>query len=78
MDNVSAHAVKLVTDIVSQVLAHIVNTIFVSAVFPALMNIAKVVSLYKSADKKRIENYCPILVLPIFSIIPEKNIRFPD
>lgn len=55
IDNVSAHAVKLVTDIVSPVLARIVNTIFVTGVFPARMKIAKVLPLYKSKDKERIE-----------------------
>ena len=40
--------------------------------FPDKLNVAKVIPFYKGADKRLLNNYRPISVLPAFSKIPER------
>ena len=42
---------------------------------PSLWKIAKVILLFKGGDKKNINNYRPISLLPAFSKVLEKAVR---
>lgn len=44
-DNIAAHTVKLLNDIASPILLHVVNAIFSTSVFPTKMKIAKGLAL---------------------------------
>ena len=46
---------------------YLVNLSINQGIFPDELNIAKVLPIYKSDDKQRIQNYRPISVLPFFS-----------
>ena len=48
------------------------NLSFETGIFPDQLKIAKVIPLFKSDDKRIINNYRPISVLPVFSKIIEK------
>ena len=47
-------------------LTYIVNKSFETGMFPDPMKLAKIVSIFKSGDKKIISNYSPISVLTLF------------
>ena len=53
-------------------LTHVLNLSFVQGVFPKELKIAKIIPLFKNGDKKKITNYRPVSILPIFSKILEK------
>ena len=55
-------------------LTHIINMSLAEGMFPYELKLARVVPIYKSGDKKCINNYRPISVLPFFSKIFEKVI----
>ena len=57
---------------VSIPLAHIFNLSLSSGVVPDNMKIAKIVPIFKSGNKKTLNNYRPISILPAFSKILEK------
>ena len=54
------------------VLSDIVNASFLVGKFPDGAKIAKVVPVYKSGDKKQLNNYRPISILSCFSKTYEK------
>ena len=49
-----------------------VNKSLFNGIFPDKLEIAKIVSIFKSNDKLLINNYCPISVLPFLWKILEK------
>lgn len=64
--------IKFVADIITIPLHHIFNICLSSGTFPSLLQIAKVVVIYKKGDKNDFGNYRPISILPIFSKVLEK------
>ena len=50
----------------------LINPSIAQGVFPAELNIARVIPLYKGENNQLIHNYRPISVLPFFSKIFEK------
>ena len=52
-------------------LADIFNNSIVSEVFPDSLNDAKITPVFKTEDKKMVNNYRPISVLPVFSKVVE-------
>lgn len=71
-DGIQTGPVKYVLDIITPVVTHIYNLILSSGVFPKMMQIARVVPIYKNGDKNNLNNYRPISVLPVFSKVIEK------
>ena len=57
------------------VLTILFNNCMIAGIFPDPLKIAKVLPLFKSGDKNKIENYRPISILPILSKIFEKLIN---
>lgn len=67
--------VSLIKDIkfeISNVLCHLINSSFVSRIFPRKLKISKIIPIYKKNDPKMKENYRPVTLLPTFSKIYEK------
>ena len=53
-------------------LTHIFNQSFLLGVVPDQLKIAKIVPVFKAGNKKILNNYRPISILPAFSKILEK------
>lgn len=56
------------------ILLLIMNLSIRKGVFPTLWKTAKVIPLYKSGNKKDVNNYRPISLLPIFGKVLEKHV----
>ena len=68
----STKIIKSISAIISPILSRLINISISSGHFPASFKIARVVPVFKSGDKKDVNNYRPISILPIFSKIFEK------
>ena len=53
-------------------ITHVMNLSIINGVVPNELKVAKVVPIYKSGDRRLINNYRPVSVLPCFSKILEK------
>ena len=53
-------------------LKHLINLSLLTGIFPNDLKIARVMPIYKSADKDQLKNYRPISLLPAFSKVFEK------
>ena len=71
-DNISMKIIKTTVHHVAMPLAHIFNQSFLTGTVPDNMKIAKIVPIFKSANKKMLNNYRPISILPAFSKLLEK------
>ena len=63
---------KVSVEQIKGVLSYIFNLSINTGDVPENMKVAKVVPVYKSGDKNKIENYRPISILPAFSKLLEK------
>ena len=66
-DGISSELLKLVNDDISSCITLIINQSLTTGIFPDKLKIAKVTPVYKKCDKKLINNYRPISVLPVIS-----------
>ena len=71
-DNFSMQIVKTTKHIIAAPLVHICNQSFLTGNVPDNMKIAKILPIHKSGNKKIINNYRPISILPAFSKLLEK------
>ena len=71
-DEVPARILNQNINIFIKPLTHLVNSLIKKGIFPDELKIAKVVPIFKAADKHCIENYRPISVLSVFSKIWKK------
>ena len=71
-DSISTKLVKDTIDDIIQPLTHVVNRSIVTGIVPKQLKVAKVIPIYKAADKEQLKNYRPISLLPAFSKIFEK------
>ena len=60
-------------DIFGLAVVDIVNKSLAQGIFPSELKMAKIVPIYKSGEKDKIENYRPVSLLPVFSKILEKS-----
>ena len=60
---------------IASILCHLINNCINKGIFPSILKIAKVISIYKSGEKDLVSNYRPISILPYFSKIFEKIIK---
>lgn len=67
--------IKQVSDLVSPLLSHIINSSVSNGIFPDKLKLAKVVPLYKSGSKTEFANYRPISILPVFDKVFEKIVH---
>ena len=70
-DGISSELLKLVNDDISSCITLIINQSLTTGIFPDKLKIAKVTPVYKKCDKKLINNYRPISVLPVISKVFE-------
>lgn len=73
-DEIPISVVKAVNKDLSQVLCHLINSSFVSGIFPDQLKIAKVVPLHKKDDITNMQNYRPISILSSISKIYERAV----
>lgn len=73
-DEIPITVIKAVKTNISPVLSHLINSSFVSGIFPIKLKQAKIVPIHKKHDKKNVINYRPISVLPTISKIYEKAV----
>lgn len=71
-DDITALTVRKCSDIITPILAKITNDCFVTGVYPDKLKIARVTPIYKANEKKNVDNYRPISVLPIINNIIER------
>ena len=72
IDNIKPHIARDTIQAVAPLLSEIINCSFINGVVPTDIKIAKVIPLFKSGTKNKINNYRPISVLPYFSKYFEK------
>ena len=75
LNGIPARLLKDAAPSISALLTAIINLSISSAVLPEEWKKAKVVPLYKDGDKKCMDNYRPISVLPVASKILERAVR---
>ena len=76
-DDINMYVLSKVTDQIVKPLVHIFNLSFSSGIFPSEMKTAKVIPVFKSANRSDFSNYRPISLLSQYSKILEKlfNLR---
>ena len=74
VDNIDTKTIKLIAELITPVLTHIINLSILSSTFPNIWKWAKVVPLLKSmsADALLPKSYRPVALLPILSKVMEK------
>lgn len=65
---------KYIIDMLSPLVADLMNSSSEEGVFPDVLKVARVVPLHKSGDKSLLCNFRPISILPVLSKIFEKFI----
>ena len=71
-DGMPTKLVKLSIFSILSPLKHLINLSLLTGIFPSDLKIARVMPIYKSADKDQLKNYRPISLLPAFSKVFEK------
>lgn len=74
-DGILASPIKYVSDIISTVLAHIINRMFECGIFPSKLKIARVSPIHKGGADNSVNNFRPISILPLFSKLFEAVIN---
>ena len=74
VDNLNAKYLKISASVIAPILTHIFNCSFNSNKFPKSFKLAKVIPIYKKGDKHDKNNYRPISILPIISLILERHV----
>jgi len=71
-NGLSSHLIKQISYEIAMPLKHIINLSLSTSIVPSQMKIAKIIPVYKSGDRRSMDNYRPISLLSIFSKILEK------
>lgn len=74
LDQINPCNIKWVVHQIAEPLAHIINLVFKTGVFPTQLKRAKITPVFKKGDRTLISNYRPISILPFFSKVIEKCI----
>lgn len=72
LDGYKTNVIKYIIDQLATPLANIFNISLQTGIFPEKLKQAKVTPIHKADDKRLINNYRPISVLPLFSKVLEK------
>ena len=74
IDQIPVTVIKLVSNIISVILATVINHSFAMSIFADALKIARITRIFKSSDKTLISNYRPISLLNYFAKLYEKVI----
>lgn len=74
-DHITATIVKQCKHLLLPLLVEVINQSFISATYPNILKIAKVIPLFKAGDRKVMNNYRPISVLSVIDKIFERTIK---
>ena len=72
LDDISPQLARPTLDFVSAPLAHIINCSIANGIVPNDLKVAKVIPIFKSGERNKLNNYRPISILPYFSKFFEK------
>ena len=72
IDSYSPKILKVITDIVSPVIASLINKSLLLGYFPKKFKLARVIALHKGGSKEELGNYRPISLLPTLSKVFER------
>jgi len=71
-DEIPMPVVKKAKQYLLKPLVHLINSSFVSGIFPDKLKVSKVKPIFKKGDKSKMSNYRPVALLPVFSKIYER------
>jgi len=71
-DDVPITVIKHARSSLQKPFAHLVNSSFISGIFPEKLKISKIKPLYKKGNQLDVSNYRPVALLPVMSKIYEK------
>ena len=72
VDTIPSYFLKVASLVITPYLMHLFNRCFNNGLFPGVLKVSKVISIYKSGDKTKVNNYRPISLLPSLSKVMEK------
>ena len=72
IETIPSFIFKSITDLISPILANLINISVTSGYFPTFMKTARVVPIYKSGFRNNKTNYRPISTLPFLSKVYER------
>ena len=75
IDKLIPRMLKLAAPIIAPSIAKLINNSFNTASFPQRWKTTKVSSLFKGGDSEDLNNYRPISVLPVLSIVTERHVH---
>lgn len=71
-DDLSTHIIKACADILSPIIAHLINTSFFAEEYPEKLKFSIVKPIYKNNNKQDLNNYRPVTLIPIISKVFER------
>lgn len=75
IDGVKAEVLKIISPVISEPLAYIINKCFEKGHYPSAFKTSIVLPIYKSGDRKQIINFRPISLITTYSKIFEKVLK---
>ena len=73
--SIPSFAYKCIADVLSLVLAKLINQSFEEGIFPSCLKTARVIPIHKAGSKFKVNNYRPISTLQFLSKVIEKLIH---
>lgn len=74
-DDIPISIIKEVKYHLSGILTHLINSSFISGIFPNQLKTSKIIPIHKRDNPKKLSNYRPISLLPVISKIYEKIVN---
>lgn len=74
-DNIHAYFLRQTADVIDEPICYMFNKCLHDGVFPSIWKTARIVPVYKGGDRKDVENYRPISILPVLSKLCERLVH---
>ena len=72
VDTIPSYFLKVASLVITPYLMHLFNVCFKNRLFSEVLKVCKVIPIYKSGDKTKVNNYRPTSLLPSQSKVMEK------